>query len=126
MSTYIQWSLHGKNATGAPISEEKAYDLRNALDDEVTEWHGDAPDGECVAQFLTTYNNGYSNIIDIIGDYAKASPDCMFQLFCHNEDEDWYQQIHFRRDDCEVLDGHIVYDTPQRIFYDAPELQKEV
>lgn len=120
MSTYIQWSLYGKDAGGNPLSEEKAYELRDALDEEVTEWHGDDPDGELIAQFLTTYNDGYSSVTEIIGNFAKTVPDCMFQLFCHNEDEDWYQQIHFCGDDCEHLDGQIVYDEPQRIIYDRP------
>ena len=126
MSTYIQWSLHGKDASGVPISKERACSLCSALDDVVTEWHSDSPDGECIAQFLTTYNNGYSNVIEIIGEHAKTSPDYIFQLFCHNEDEDWYQQIHFHGDDREELDGHVVYDQPQRIFYDMPKIAKEV
>lgn len=125
MSTYIQWSLYGKDAGGNPLSEEKAYALRDALDEEVTEWHGDDPDGELIAQFLTTYNDGYSSITEIIGNFAKTVPDCMFQLHCHNEDEDWYQQIHFRGDDREDLEGHVVYDEPQRIFYDTSEAPKE-
>ena len=125
MSTYIQWSLYGKDAGRNPLSEEKAYSLRDALDEEVAEWHGDDPDGELIAQFLTTYNNGYSSVTEIIGDFAKTAPDCMFQLFCHNEDEDRYQQIHFRGNDREDLEGHIVFDEPQRIFYDTSESPKE-
>lgn len=126
MSMYIQWALYGKDAGGNPLPEEKGCELRDALDDEVTEWHGDAPVGECIAQFLTTYNDGYSNVTDAIGDYAQGSPDCLFQLFCHNEDEDWYQQIHFHGDDREVLNGHIAYDTPQRIFYDPPSVSPKI
>ena len=126
MSTYIQWSLYGKDGNGDSVSEEKAEELRDLLDDEVTEWHDVGPDDECIGQFLTTYNNGYSSITEVVGDFAKAIPNCVFQLFCHNEDEDWYQQIHFLGADRETMDGRIVYDTPQRIFYDTPELQKEV
>ena len=119
MGMYIQWALYGKYAGGNPLPERKGCELRNALDDVVTEWHGEAPDGECIGQFLTTSNNGYSNVIDVIGDYAQRNPDCLFQLFCHNEDEDWYHQIHFHSDDHELLEGHVDYDPPQRIFYDT-------
>lgn len=119
MSMYIQWALYGKDAGGNPLPEEKACELRDALDDEVTEWHGDSPDGECIAQFLTTYNNGYSNVTESISNFAKTVPDCVFLLDCHNEDEDWYQNILFHGNDCEYLEGHIVFDPPQRIFYDV-------
>lgn len=125
MSTYIQWSLYGKNTDGQPLRQAAADQLCAMLDEEVTEWHTRAPDGECIAQFLTTYNNAYSAVTAIVGRFARTVPDCVFQLFCHNEDEDWYQQIHFRRDDCEVLDGHIVYDLPQRIFYEAFPKEEE-
>ena len=120
MSTYIQWTLYGKDAGSNPLPKEKAYALRDALNDEVTEWHGDDPDGELIAQFLTTYNDGYSSVTEIIGNFAKTVPNCMFQLFCHNEDEDLYQQIHFCGYDRENLDGQIIYDEPQRIIYDSP------
>ena len=121
MSTYIQWTLYGKEESGHPLPEETASELRDVLNDEVTEWHGNDPDGECIAQFLTTSNHGYSNVTEVVSDFAKTVPNCLFQLFCHNEDEDWYQQIHFHGEDREELDGHIVYDEPQRIFYDAAE-----
>ena len=88
MSTYIQWALYGKDDSGHPLPEEKEDELREMLDDEVTEWHDNGPDGECIGQFLTTYNNGYASITEIVGDFAKTTPDCMFQLFCHNEDEE--------------------------------------
>ena len=125
MSTYIQWELYGKDASDNPLPEERAYKLRDALDDEVTEWHGDDPDGECIGQFLSTSNYGYSNVTEIVGEFAKAAPDCIFQLYCHSEDEDWYQQILFHGEDRENLDGHVVYDEAQRIFYDPPEGKKE-
>lgn len=126
MSTYIQWALYGKDDSGHPLPEEKEDELREILDDEVTEWHDNGPDGDCIGQFLTTYNNGYASVTEIVGDFAKTTPDCTFQLFCHNEDEDWYQQIHFHGDDRETLVGHIVYDPPQRIFYDAQESPYEI
>lgn len=120
MSMYIQWALYGKDPNGDSISEEKAEELRDLLDDEVTEWHDNGPDDECIGQFLTTYNNGYSSVTEIVSDFAKATPDCKFYLECHNEDEDWYKHILFHGDDCEELNGHVTYDAPQRIFYDSP------
>ena len=125
MSTYIQWSLYGKDTAGKPLPESDADKLRDALDEEVTEWHGENPDGELIGQFLSTYNNGYSSITEIVGNFARTMPGYLFQLACHNEDEDWYQQIHFHGDDREDLDGHVVYDMPQRIFYDTPDTPKE-
>lgn len=126
MSTYIQWSLYGRKSDGQPLQQAAADQLCTMLDEEVTEWHTSVSEDECIAQFLTTYNNAYSSIMEIVVDFARTVPDCVFQLFCHNEDENWYQQIHFCCDDCEVLNGQIVYDSPQRIFYETFPKEEEL
>lgn len=126
MSTYIQWVLYGKDTSGKPLSEEKADELCEMLEEEVTEWYCCEPDDECIGQFLSTYNNGYSNVTEIIGDFARTVPDFIFLLECHNEDEDWYQHILFHGDDCEELNGHVMYDAPQRIFYDPPAASTKI
>lgn len=125
MSTYIQWALYGKDTGGNPLPKETAHKLRDALDNEVTEWHGENPDGECIGQFLTTSNNGYASVTEIVGIFSKTVPDCMFCLECFDEDDFCYKNILFHGNDREEIDGHVIYDMPQRVFY-APPKQPEL
>lgn len=119
--THIQWNLYAKHESGYLLCEETACEIIDALEEYVTEWHSNAPDRDHICSFLTTWNNGYSDITDAIAEYARCAPAILFRLECHNEDEDWKQCIHFHGDDREVLDGILQYENPQRILYDGPE-----
>lgn len=120
MPTHIQWNLYAKHESGYLLCKETACEIINALEEYVTEWHTDAPDGDHICTFLTAWNNGYSDITNAIAEYARRAPAILFRLECHNEDNDFYQHIHFHGDDHEELDATIQYENPQRILYDAP------
>ena len=81
---------------------------------------GSAGESELICALMTDYSSAYEEVVDTVMEYSKSLSDATFLLSYDNTDTDVHQHIHIRHGDREELDGHIVYETPKRIHYDAP------
>ena len=120
MSYFAQWDLYGKDGCGKPLSSESTERLRDRLNDLSDEWHSDDEGGsELVCSFMTDYSSAYEDVVEAVESFSKDLPDAVFLLDYNNTDVDIHQHIHIRNGEREELDGHVVFERPQRISYDA-------
>ena len=96
------------------------FDTVQDLADEyyTAECLGSAGESELICALMTDYSSAYEEVVDTVMEYSKSLSDVTFLLSYDNTDTDVHQHIHIRDGEREVLDGHIVYETPKRIFYE--------
>lgn len=125
MSFLTQWELYGKDLSGHPLPAETMEPLCDRLEELADEYYtaeclGAVDKSELICALMTDYSSAYEEVVDAVTACSKSLPDATFLLSYDNTDTDVHQHIHIRDGDREELDGHIVYETPKRIHYDAP------
>ena len=123
MSYFTQWNLYGKDGSGQPLPTETLEPLCGQLEGLADEYYtaeclGSAGESELICALITDYSSAYEEVVDTVMEYSKSLSDATFLLSYDNTDTDVHQHIHIRDGEREVLDGHIVYETPKRIFYE--------
>ena len=123
MSFLTQWELYGKDLSGHPLPAETMEPLCDRLEELADEYYtaeclGAVDKSELICALMTDYSSAYEEVVDTVMDYSKSLSDATFLLSYDNTDTDVHQHIHIRDGEREVLDGHIVYETPKRIFYE--------
>lgn len=123
MSFLTQWELYGKDLSGHPLPAEAMELLCDQLEELADEYYtaeclGFAGESELICALMTDYSSAYEEVVDTVMEYSKSLSDATFLLSYENTDTDVHQHIHIRDGEREVLDGHIVYETPKRIFYE--------
>lgn len=123
MSTLTQWDLYGKDLSGHPLPAEAMEPLCDRLEELADEYYtaeclGSVDESELICALMTDYSSAYEELVNTVTEFSKSLPDAVLQLFYDNTDTDVHQCIHIRNGENEVLDGHIVYETPKRIFYE--------
>lgn len=123
MSYFTQWNLYGKDGSGRLLPTETVEALCDQLEELADEYYtaeylGASRESELICTLMTDYGSAYEEVVDAVTEYSKSLPDAVFQLFYDNTDTDSHQCIHICDGNREELDGHIVYETPKRIFYE--------